>query len=149
MWWTTASCLLVKGICSYLKATRTLVDVWQASETSHSKSSPGNFQHQYLAELLVNVYSYCLMVKSGSCCCVHGNRLLSNLVTYATNITIHLSSTNYFIGGVSPTYTWSMWIVSICQSIYSCHSNLQIYRVALKTSFLHCFRITKHILTSK
>ena len=40
--------------------------VWQASETSHSKSNPGNFQHQYLAELLVNVYSYCLMVKSVS-----------------------------------------------------------------------------------
>ena len=50
--------------------------------TSPSKSSPGNFQHQYLAELLVNVYSYCLMVKSVSCCCVRGSRLFSNLVTY-------------------------------------------------------------------
>ena len=71
-----------QGICSHLKATRTLVDVRQASETSHGKSSPGNFQHQYPAELLVNVYSCCLMVKSVSCCCVRGSRLFSNLVTY-------------------------------------------------------------------
>ena len=54
--------------------------------TSHSKSSPDNFQHQYLAELLVNVYSYCLMVKSMSCCCVHGSRLFSNLVTYVCGL---------------------------------------------------------------
>ena len=47
------------------------------------QSSPGNFQHQYLAELLVNVYNYCLMVKSVSCCCVRGSRLFSNLVTYS------------------------------------------------------------------
>ena len=47
-----------------------------------SKSSPGNFQHQYLAELLVNMYSYCLMVKSVSCCCVRGSRLFSDLVTF-------------------------------------------------------------------
>ena len=47
-----------------------------------SKSSPGNFQHQYLAELLVNMYSYCLMVKSVSCYCVRGSWLFSNLVTY-------------------------------------------------------------------
>ena len=46
------------------------------------QKQPGNFQHQYLAELLVNVYSYCLMVKSVSCCCVRGSWLFSNLVTY-------------------------------------------------------------------
>ena len=46
-----------------------------------NKSSPGNFQHQYLAELLVNVYSYRLMVKSVSCCCVRGSRFFSDLVT--------------------------------------------------------------------
>ena len=60
--------------------------------TSHSKSSPGNFQHQYLAELLVNMYSYCLMVKSVSCCCVRGSWLFSDLVTYTietTSFTIH------------------------------------------------------------
>ena len=38
--------------------------------TSHSKSNLGNLQHQYLAELLIDVYSYRLMVKSVSCCCV-------------------------------------------------------------------------------
>ena len=40
------------------------MDVRQSSETSYSKSSLGKFQHQYLAELLVNVYSDRLMVKS-------------------------------------------------------------------------------------
>ena len=48
------------------------------------QSSPGNFQHQYLAELLVNMYSYHLMVKSVSCYCVRGSRLFSDLVTYVT-----------------------------------------------------------------
>ena len=63
MWWITDGCLLVKESQkellgrSHLKTTQALVDVWEASETSHSKISLGNFQHQYLAELLVNVYS--------------------------------------------------------------------------------------------
>ena len=48
---------------------------------SHSKSSQGNFQPQYWPELLVNVYSYRLMVKSVSCCCVRGRHLFSNLIT--------------------------------------------------------------------
>ena len=62
VWWS-AGCLLAKGIWGHLKAIWALVDVWQASETSHSKSSQGNFQHQYLPELLVKVYSYPLVVK--------------------------------------------------------------------------------------
>ena len=45
------------------------------------QKQPGNFQHQYLAKLLVNLYSYCLMVKSVSCCCERGSRLFSGLVT--------------------------------------------------------------------
>ena len=36
--------------------------------------------HQYLPELLVNVYNYCSLVKSVSCCCVHGRWLFSNPV---------------------------------------------------------------------
>ena len=71
MWWITVGCLLVKGICSHLKVTRALMDIWQASEISHSKSSLGNFQHWYLLELLANICSYHLM-KSVSWCCVHG-----------------------------------------------------------------------------
>ena len=39
------------------------MDIWQASKTSHSKSNLGNFQHQYLPELLVNVGSYRVIVK--------------------------------------------------------------------------------------
>ena len=49
--------------------------------TSHSKSSLSNFQYKYLHELLVNVYTCCLMVKSVSCCCVCGSLLFSNPVT--------------------------------------------------------------------
>ena len=81
MWWITAICLSVKGIWSHLKIIRALEDVQQASETSHSKSSLGKFQHQYLTKLLVDVYSYHLMEKSVSCCCVHGSWLSSNPVT--------------------------------------------------------------------
>ena len=46
------------------------------------RNNLANFQHQYLPELLVNVYSYLLMVKSVSCCCVCGRRLFSVQVTY-------------------------------------------------------------------
>ena len=67
---------------SHLKLTQSLVDVWQTSETNHSKSSLGNFQHQYLPEWLVNVYMSHLMMKSVSCCCVCGSQLFSNPVTY-------------------------------------------------------------------
>ena len=43
--------------------------------TSQNKRSLGNFQHQCLPELLVNVHSYPLMVKSVSCCCVCGRQV--------------------------------------------------------------------------
>ena len=81
VWGITASCLLVKGRWSHLKNTLVLVDFWQASEISHSKSSLGNFQHQCMSTLLVNVYSYRWMVKSVSC--VHRKQLFSNPLTYA------------------------------------------------------------------
>ena len=45
-----------------------------------NKSNQGNFQHQYMPQVLVNVYR--LVVKSVSCCCVRGRRLFSNPVTY-------------------------------------------------------------------
>ena len=76
----TAGCLLVKGRWNHLKTTHVLMDAWQASETSHSKSILGNFQYQCLPELLVDVYSYRLIEKSVSCCCVCGRWLFSNLV---------------------------------------------------------------------
>ena len=86
MWWITASYLFVKGRWSHLKVTQALVNVWQASKTSHTKSSLGIFLHQYVPGwIVVNVYSHHLLVKSVSCCCVHGSRLFSDLVTvYAT-----------------------------------------------------------------
>ena len=52
------------------------------SDKPQKQATANNFQHQYLAKLLVNVYSYCLMVKKVSCCCVRGSRLFSNLVTF-------------------------------------------------------------------
>ena len=58
MWWITACCLFVKTRWSHLKTTQALMDIWQASETSHSKNIIGNFQHQCLNKLFINVYSY-------------------------------------------------------------------------------------------
>ena len=46
-----------------------------------AKATQATFSINTLAELLVNVYSYCLMVKNVSCCCVRGSRLFSDLVT--------------------------------------------------------------------
>ena len=46
-----------------------------------NKSSLDKFQHQYLPQLLVIVYSYRLMVKSMSCCYVCGRWALSDSVT--------------------------------------------------------------------
>ena len=96
-----------QGDCSHLKATSTLVDVRQASETSYSKSSPGNFQHQYLAELLVNVNSYCLMAKSVSCCCVRGSQLFLNLVTY----------TPYLLEMCLPAYVTGVTVICVSPGI--------------------------------
>ena len=62
-----------------MKPFEALMDVWQTSETSHNKSSSG---YQYLPEVLVTVYSFCLMVKSVSCCCVRESRHFSNHVTF-------------------------------------------------------------------
>ena len=42
------------------------------------QSNLGNFQHQYLPELLVNVYSYYVMMNNVSCFCACGSKLLSN-----------------------------------------------------------------------
>ena len=47
--------------------------------------SPPHITQSSLPELLVNVYSYRLMVKGVSCCCVCGRRLFSNPVTYYDN----------------------------------------------------------------
>ena len=81
MWRFIAGWLLVHWRWGHLKTTPALVDVWQDSETSHSKSSSGNFQHWYLADTLASVYSYRVMVKSVSSCCVRGRWVLSNPVT--------------------------------------------------------------------
>ena len=66
------------------------MNIQQASETNHSKSSLGNFHHQYLAELLFNVYSHSLVVKSMSCCSVRGSQLFSDSITYCAKFNITL-----------------------------------------------------------
>ena len=50
------------------------------------QSSLGNFQHQTLPELLVNVYSNHVMVKNVSCYCVHASWLFSNVVINNYNL---------------------------------------------------------------
>ena len=76
-------CLSRGDVAIWRLPRRALEDVWQASETSHSKSNLGKFQDQYLVELLVNMYSYHLMVKCVSCWYVCGSRLFSDPVTYS------------------------------------------------------------------
>ena len=88
------SCLSVySGKMSHFRTNWIIVYVWQASWTNHSKISRGNFQHQYLPELLVNVYSYHLMVKCVCYYCMCGSQLFSNPVTYVylTSVTSRLA----------------------------------------------------------
>ena len=78
-----AAVLLFNGRGSHLKTTQVLMDIWKASETSHSKSNLDHLQYQYLPELVANV-------KSMSCCCVHGRQIIPNLVTYI--VVCHLNT---------------------------------------------------------
>ena len=73
------------------------MDVWHDSETSHSKSNLGNFQHWHLPDMLASVYSYCVMVKSVSSCCVHVEDMLSQI---QSNITTYIE--NFFINDLAP-----------------------------------------------
>ena len=54
-----------------------------------------NFQHWYLADMLASVYSYRVMVKSISSCCVCGRWVLSNPVTYVDLIMTSNLRTNW------------------------------------------------------
>ena len=80
VWGITVSCLLIKmepfedhlSACGHLASLR----------NKPQQSILGNFQHHYLSELLVNVYSYCLIVKSVSCRCVRRSQLFSDPITY-------------------------------------------------------------------
>ena len=121
MWWITADCLLATGICNHLKLTQALMDVWQASETNHSKSISGNFQHQYLPKLLINVYIYYLMVKSMSCCCVCVRQLFSNSVTYVflkfDNLCNLLNQAHTWFLNIDPVRIIGM---HACMCVYVC-----------------------------
>ena len=97
MWWFITDCLLVQGKWNHLNTTWLLMEIWQASEISHSKSILDNFQHQYLSELLVNLYNYHLMVKSMSCCCACGSWLFQiQSHTYVCNWRQHKLSVHSF-----------------------------------------------------
>ena len=62
VWWITDSCLLVKGRWNYLKATWALVDSDKLQKQATPKAAWETFStNSYLLELLVNVFSYCLM----------------------------------------------------------------------------------------
>ena len=92
--WIAAGYLLFNGRWSHLRVTQALMDVWQAAKQATAKSL-GYFQHQYLAKLLVNMYSYCLMVKSVFYFCVRGKSLFSNPVTFKLCKIIDYQSYNY------------------------------------------------------
>ena len=81
VWRFPSSWQLVKSHHSHLKTTRALVDVWQATETSHRKSRLVKHWQWNIHKLLANGHSYQVMVKSVSGHRVRGSRLLSNLVT--------------------------------------------------------------------
>ena len=89
-----------QGIWTHLKATWALIDVQRASETSHSKSTPGNFQHQYLPEL----FSQCVLLS------FDGEKyvLLLNVWKLAFLKSGHICSLfiNQAYISLRPTFTW-------------------------------------------
>ena len=58
------------------------------------QSNLENSQRKYPSELLVNVYSYHVMVKSMPCCCVHGSHHFSDLFRNS-NIIVFKKNTEY------------------------------------------------------
>ena len=102
--------------------------LWMSNklQTSHSKSSLGNFQHQLLPKLLVNVYSHHLIMKSMSCCCVHGRWIFSNPVTYMYILSNNTSSS---IIPISTAY------------VYFVHCNLLLLLIVSLTNY-ELFHIT-------
>ena len=52
-------------------------------------------QHRYLPEELSNVYSYHVMVKSMSCCCVCGSQLFLNPVTICSTSIINFKFSGF------------------------------------------------------
>ena len=53
------------------------------------QSSMGKFQLYHLPKVLVNVYNYCVMVKTVYCCCVYRGWLLSNPIPLCIYHGIH------------------------------------------------------------
>ena len=63
------------------------------------QNQPGQLSAQvvkYLPEMLVNVYSYRVMEKSVSCCCVRGGRVISNPVTICDSLSEKTSQFSLF-----------------------------------------------------
>ena len=147
VWRFIAGWLLVHWRWSHLKITPALVDVWQDSETSHSKSSLGNFQHWYLADMLASVYSYCVMVKSISSCCVRGRWVLSNPVTYVIRVVqLFVSSCCHhppYPPPFQPTYPV---IVAMCAgSNWFSYSSKIIMQKSLKFCVYVCLYVSMYI----
>ena len=76
-------------------------------KNKQQQSSLNDFQHQYLSELLVNAYSYHMMVKSVSCCCVCRKRLFSNPVTNAGNCILYFTQCSS--SAISKHQTYFAW----------------------------------------
>ena len=99
--------------------------VWQASETSHSKSSLGNFQHQYLTKLLLNV----LLLLQLSCDCekciwkvIFCNSVTCYNYTVPDNIFLYTWVTHLHLSGLC-TY-----LICICETLFT-HITVSLYHV--------------------
>ena len=154
MWWITPSCLLLKGRWSHLKITWALVGIWQASETNHIKNSLVNFQHQYLAELLTNVYSYCLMVKvCVAVVCMEGgfSQIWSHIYTYGRVHKNFATCHDWFVKiHVSLSITKCLWNRDVKYVCCKALVNIMVIMI-LDTYYItlciqRCTETTEHLL---
>ena len=71
---------------------------------------------QSITKLLVNMYSCHVIVKSASCCCVHGSQLFSNLVTCVIAIYVCMAKIMYcwYVYMYIRSYMHTFWYVYTC-----------------------------------
>ena len=85
LWWFPAGWLPIQADQWHSMDTRALVDIWQASETSLSKSRPVNIWQWCTGNQLVYWWSYPLTVKTVHWHGVRKWRVLAKQVTYSDN----------------------------------------------------------------
>ena len=108
---------------SHLKINLALLYISQASETSHRNNSLCSFQHQYLAEILLNVRSYYLMVKTVSRYYAHERLLFSNLIARARARAHTHTHTHTHMHARTHTHTCILY----------CHLKCSVWRIVIKS----------------